>query len=142
MLTGWRKVLHLHRDPNWVMRGANSYEECACGARRVRRRWAGCSPVADGWPALLDRHNRPVYSTGWVPVDGWPDRVGPFALRDNRAEPAWQAPEKPRRPPTHHHRSEQLAAIREDWEPGLPAVPAPHLVTDADPTQPPTDFDG
>lgn len=64
-------TFHIHRDPNWVRRGANAYYECRCGRRRVREVLINvASPVDPGWPALYNRHGMPVIDTGWVDVEG------------------------------------------------------------------------
>jgi len=65
---------HLHRDPTWQLHGANRYEECQCGARRVSVYMTRlASPVAPGWPKLVDSHGVPVRTSGWVlpPEQGW-----------------------------------------------------------------------
>lgn len=65
------KLPHLfHRDPNWQQRGGYVYDQCKCGARRVRRVWTRgqfwCAPIDPGWPKLVDRHGRSINDTGWV----------------------------------------------------------------------------
>ena len=68
----------IHRDPNYQIRGANVYLQCTtCGARRVLRgAYRGgpnSSPVAPGWPVILNWRNVPISDTGWVkkPNQGW-----------------------------------------------------------------------
>ena len=58
--------LHFHSDPNWEIRGVHRYDECSCGARRVRRAYRNMNgPVADGWPDLVNRHGQPLMDSGW-----------------------------------------------------------------------------
>jgi hypothetical protein len=57
---------HRHRDDDWQARGAWRYDECSCGARRVRRLYSNfMSPVEGDWPRPVDRHGMPVHDTGW-----------------------------------------------------------------------------
>lgn len=63
------RIFHVHRDRHWYMDGIYALYHCRCGARRVRwvnRKMAG--PVPVGFPALRDKHGRPVTDTGWVPA--------------------------------------------------------------------------
>jgi hypothetical protein len=69
-------ILHIHRDPNWQMHGANAYHQCKCGARKTVAMYANlASPTTPGWPHLVDRHGVGLRSSGWQspPVEGWRD---------------------------------------------------------------------
>lgn len=62
----WRRMLHIHRDPDWQTRGVWRYFECRCGARRVSRATRNLMGPSDrAWPSLRDRHGEHVDDTGW-----------------------------------------------------------------------------
>ena len=67
-----RRLLHVHRDLDYQLRGVHYYYQCKCGARRVRLAYTRmCGPVDPGWPQLTDRHGNPVRDSGW---HGGPNR--------------------------------------------------------------------
>ena len=69
-------MIHRHRDPDFQIDWPWRYDQCGCGARRLRMtaRPGGYTPRRYGWPRPVDAHGRTVNDTGWVPepAGGWP----------------------------------------------------------------------
>ena len=62
-----RRVLHIHRDPNYYLDNVWYCYQCRCGARRVRLAYANIiGPEPAGWPRAIDRHGAAVNDSGWV----------------------------------------------------------------------------